>query len=145
MGRTWELPALSLAVSLRTGQAGTDTEPPQLLASWCLEAARWHIPILVVNDSSTGWNPSPFLTSLCCITHPLPPAPLSWLVSPTQEHNSQSQSPKCRVKPISHSEQSKASPVGAAASTFTGLAQGCFCFMAFTMEPVKERTCNSDF
>lgn len=138
-------PCLILGSVSKDGAGWDGHGAPPASGELVLEAARWHIPILVVNDSSTGWNPSPFLTSLCCITHPLPPAPLPWLVSPTQEHNSQSQSPKCRMKPISHSEQSKASPVGAAASTFTGLAQGCFCFMAFTMEPVKERTCNSDF
>lgn len=117
-----------------------DTAPPasgELVFGGC----QWHIPILVVNNSSTGWCPSPFLTSLCCRTHPLPPALTG---EPHTECSSQSQSPNHRVKPISHSEQSKVSPVGAAASTFIALAQGCLCFMPFAMEPVKERTCNCD-
>lgn len=89
----------------------------------------------------TGWSPPPFLTSWCCRTL-LPPCPDC---EPTQELSSQSQAPNCPVKLIPHPELSKSSPVGAAASTFTGLAQGCFCFMSFTMETVKERTCNSNF
>lgn len=58
VGRTSKLPAQSLVMP---GWTQRDWESAQLLASQSSEAARWHVPILVVNNpSNCHWSPSAF-------------------------------------------------------------------------------------